>query len=96
MIFVCVDSPQLTALRVASRVHDGGHRVPPDKIAARYERMRGNVKAALPFVDFAILVDNSSIENPHRPVAATARGRIILRNPPLPWWAGEVLQDLPD
>lgn len=92
MIFVCVDSPQLTALRVASRVQDGGHSVPPDKIAARYERMRVNVKAALPFVDFAILVDNSSIQSPHRPVAATSGGKVVFRNPPLPWWADEVLK----
>lgn len=92
MIFICVDSPQLTALRVASRVQDGGHSVPPDKITARYERMRLNVKAALPFVDFAILVDNSSIQSPHRPVAATAGGKVIFRNPPLPWWADEVLK----
>lgn len=95
MIFVCVDSPQLTALRVASRVQDGGHSVPPDKIAARYDRMRVNVKAALPFVDFAILVDNSSIQTPHRPVAATAGGSVVFLNPPLPWWADEVLGDLP-
>jgi predicted ABC-type ATPase len=95
MIFVCVDSSQLTALRVASRVRDGGHRVPPDKIIARYKRMRVNVKAALPFVDLAIIVDNSSIRSPHRPVAATAGGKVIFRNPPLPWWADEVLQDVP-
>jgi predicted ABC-type ATPase len=76
-------------------VQDGGHRVPPDKIIARYERMRVNVKAALPFVDLAILVDNSSIQSPHRPVAATAGGKVIFRNPPLPWWAEEVLQGLP-
>lgn len=93
MIFVCVDSAELTALRVESRVRDGGHSVPPDKIAARYERMRGNVKRALAFVDFAILVDNSSFETPHRPVAATAAGEVIHRNLPLPWWAEEVLPE---
>jgi hypothetical protein len=57
--------------------------------------MRANVRSALAFVDFAVIVDNSSFRTPHRPVAATAGGTIIFRNPPLPWWAEEVLQDLP-
>jgi predicted ABC-type ATPase len=95
MVFVCVDSPELTALRVESRVRDGGHNVPHDKILSRYHRMRANVRSALAFVDFAVIVDNSSFRTPHRPVAATAGGTIIFRNPPLPWWAEEVLQDLP-
>jgi predicted ABC-type ATPase len=72
-------------------VRDGGHNVPADKIAARYRRMRGNVKSALTFVDVAIVVDNSSFETPLRPVAATARGKVIHRCPELPWWAHEVL-----
>ena len=93
LIFLCVDSAELTALRVESRVQDGGHDVPRDKIAARYERMRQNVKDALTFVDFAIVVDNSSMKNPLRPVAATARGKVVVRNPPMPWWAEEVLPE---
>lgn len=91
MVFLCVDSAELTALRVQSRVRDGGHNVPPDKIASRYERMRKNVKTALTFVDFAIVVDNSSLNTPLRPVAATAKGKVVYQNPPLPWWAEEVL-----
>lgn len=94
MIFLCVDSAELTALRVESRVRDGGHSVPPDRIAARYQRMRGNVKAALTFVDLAILVDNSSFETPLRPVAVTAKGKTVQRYAPLPWWALEVLPPL--
>ncbi len=91
LIFICVESAELSALRVQSRVQDGGHRVPPEKIGPRYERMRKNVKAALAFVNFAIVVDNSSFNTPLRPVAATAQGKVVYRNPPLPWWALEVL-----
>jgi len=93
MIFICVDSAELSALRVESRVQDGGHSVPPDKIGPRYERMRNNVKASLVFVDFAIVVDNSSLNTPLRPVAATALGKVVYRNPPLPWWTVEVLPE---
>lgn len=96
LVFVCVDSPELTALRVRSRVQDGGHDVPHDKILSRYHRMRANVRAALAFVDFALIVDNSSFRAPHRPVAVTAGGSIAMKNPPLPWWAEDVLQDLGD
>jgi len=53
MIFICVESAELSALRVETRVAAGGHDVPKDKIAARYERMRANVKVALTFADLA-------------------------------------------
>ena len=91
LIFICVESAELSALRVQSRVLDGGHDVPRDKIAPRYERMRTNVKAALTFVDLAIIVDNSALDHPLRPVASTARGQVVYLNPPIPWWAEEVL-----
>jgi predicted ABC-type ATPase len=95
LIFVCVESAELSALRVQSRVLDGGHDVPRDKIAPRYERMRVNVKTALNFVDLAIVVDNSSLDHPLRPVASTALGQVVYLNPPLPWWAQDVLPSEP-
>jgi predicted ABC-type ATPase len=91
LIFICVDSAELSALRVETRVADGGHDVPRDRIAARYERMRKNVKVALTFVDFAVVVDNSSLDEPLRPVASLAQGRLLSVDRPLPWWAEEVL-----
>jgi len=91
LIFVCVDSAELTTRRVETRVALKGHTVPPDKIRARYERMRPNVKTALPFVDVGLVIDNSSYQSPHRLVAVTERGTVIARHPPLPWWAEEVL-----
>lgn len=94
LVFVCVASSELSALRVHSRVLAGGHNVPQDKIAARFDRMRKNVKAAISFVDFAIIVDNSSLDRPLRPIATTANGRILHCESPLPWWAEEVLLSL--
>lgn len=44
LIFLDVESAELTALRVQSRVQAGGHDVPKERIAPRYERMRKNVK----------------------------------------------------
>ena len=91
LIFICVHSAELTALRVKSRVAAGGHDVPPGKIAQRYERMRSNVKAALAVADFSLIIDNSSLDRPLMPVAATAKGQVIWTAEKLPWWAVEVL-----
>ena len=93
LIFVGVVSAELSTLRVGSRVALGGHDVPKDRIAARFERMRKNVKAALPFVDLGLVVDNSSLDFPHRPVAVLARGVVLETYAPIPWWAAEVLPE---
>jgi predicted ABC-type ATPase len=41
MIFICVESAELSALRVESRVQDGGHSVPLEKIGLRLPRFGG-------------------------------------------------------
>ena len=94
MIFVCVDSVQLSAFRVQSRVSMGGHDVPPDKIEGRYERMRKNVKAALTFVDFAVILDNSFLDVPLRFVALVESGKVSVKIRDVPWWAKDVLSAL--
>ncbi len=94
MLFVCVESAELSALRVRSRVIAGGHDVPADRIAARYERLRKNVKVALTFVDLAVVVDNSALDRPLYPVAVVGQGRIVDQKTPLRWWAEEVLSGL--
>jgi len=94
MVFVCVESAELSVLRVRTRVLAGGHDVPVERIAARYERMRKNVKAALGFVDFALIVDNSSLDQPLLPVATTASGKILHRELRIAWWAEDVLSSL--
>ena len=91
MIFVCVESAELATLRVQTRVLAGGHDVPAERIAARYDRMRKNVKSAVTFVDFMVIVDNSSLDHPLRPVASAAKGEVLHREAQMPWWAEEVL-----
>ena len=93
LVFVGLVSAELSALRVGTRVRMGGHDVPKERIAARLERMRRNVNAALPFVDLGLIVDNSSLDFPHRPVAVLARGTVLKTYPPVPWWAAEVMPD---
>lgn len=62
LYFVATDSPAINAERVAERYAQGGHDVPPDKIAARYTRSLANVQAALPHLWRAFFFDNSGPE----------------------------------
>ena len=52
----------INADRVARRYAQGGHDVPPEKIAARYERSLANIAGALPCLSRAFFFDNSNAE----------------------------------
>ena len=62
LYFVATDSPAINAERVAERYAEGGHDVPPAKIAARYVRSLANLPAAMPYVWRAFFFDNSGPE----------------------------------
>jgi predicted ABC-type ATPase len=85
LVYVGLDHPSLAAARVAHRVRNGGHAVPPDRVAARYDRSLANLGKTLGFVDHAYLYDNSAA--PYRRVAETVRGQIVMRAPKPPAWA---------
>ena len=89
LVYIGLDHPGLAAARVAHRVRNGGHAVPPERVAARYHRSLANLRKALGFVDHAYLCDNSTV--PYRRVAETVRGRVVLQAPKLPAWAADVL-----
>ena len=89
LVYVGLDHPGLAAARVAHRVRNGGHAVPPDRVVARYGRSLANLRKALRFVDHAYLYDNSA--EPYRRVAETVQGRVVLQAPKLPAWAAGVL-----
>lgn len=84
--YICVDGPELCALRVRGRVAEGGHDVPADKIAARYTRSLSNAKQAVRIAHWAIMLDNSTIAWPHRPVLQYEAGRLRARKPRQPRW----------
>jgi predicted ABC-type ATPase len=84
--FVCVDGPALCALRVQGRVAHGGHGVPLHKIAARYARSLEHAKDGVRLAHWAVVLDNTSIERPHRPVLHYAEGELRWRRQPLPGW----------
>ena len=60
LYFVSLEDPILNIARVEARVRQGGHDVPIDKIADRYERTMNLLLDAIKLVDRAYLFDNSS------------------------------------
>lgn len=60
LYFVSTSDPLINISRVRSRVQQGGHDVPQDKIVSRYYRSLTNLKEAIKYTDRAYIFDNSS------------------------------------
>ncbi|RLA03595.1 MAG: hypothetical protein DRQ60_03945 [Gammaproteobacteria bacterium] len=90
LVFIHLDSVALNRARVAQRVQQGGHNVPDDKIASRIPRLLENLRRAIPLCDQVRLLNNSSVDNPFKPIA-TIRNRagreVEQQQSPLPGWA---------
>ncbi|HYC62341.1 MAG TPA: zeta toxin family protein [Thermoanaerobaculia bacterium] len=87
LIFIGLESSDLSTLRVMQRVEEGGHDVPDEKVVSRFPRVLANLASALRIVDDAYLFDNSSADEPYRFVAELRSGRIVRRGPARPrWW----------
>lgn len=59
MIFIGTVDPNINLERVAKRVSEGGHDVPPDKVISRWYRSYVNLLKALPFIHTLYIFDNS-------------------------------------
>lgn len=59
LYYVCTESAAISAGRVSSRVRQGGHAVPRDKIVSRYARSLLQLRAAIALCNRAYLFDNS-------------------------------------
>ena len=74
LIHIRLESPQLSQARVHQRVNAGGHDVPAGKLLARFPRTAENAARALSFVDYGLVLDNSSALWPFQVVATWAGG----------------------
>lgn len=63
--YILTADPMINIYRVRSRVAEGGHDVPEDKIIARYERALALVKEVVDTCDVCHIYDNSEL-SPHR------------------------------
>ncbi len=84
LYFVATENPQINISRVYSRVKQGGHDVPVDKIVERFYRCLDNVGAALPYLNRAYIFDNS--DNGIRFVAEMNDGNWTFYTRTLPKW----------
>jgi len=88
MVFIGLESADLSRGRIMERVEAGGHDVPDEKIVTRFPRTFANLRQALTFVDQAFLFDNSSADRPYRFVAEFRNGRRRRRKGYRPAWTG--------
>ncbi len=86
LCFIGLDSASTSDERVAMRVLQGGHDVPPDKVLGRYPRSLVNLARAMATLPFVWVYDNSDLGDPFRKVAEVEHGRVVRTSPRLPEW----------
>jgi predicted ABC-type ATPase len=91
LVYIHLFDSSLNEARVKQRVSEGGHNVPTEKIHSRIPRTIKNIKIALPIVDEARILDNSSKDNPFHQILAMKSGHFEAKTGPLPKWAKDLL-----
>jgi predicted ABC-type ATPase len=86
LCFIGISSPEVSDSRVAMRVSQGGHDVPPDKIRARFPRTMANLQRAIVVLPHVLVFDNDDLARPFRLVAEFENGQAMKRLGPLPAW----------
>lgn len=92
VMHVGVDTPNLSVARVGTRVEEGGHIVPEDKIRARYARGAPLIREAVLKADRGMVFDNSRLNQPPSHCLTFASGHLIFALPRLPGWLRSVYE----
>jgi predicted ABC-type ATPase len=87
MVLIHLDSTDLNQARIASRVSEGGHSVPADKVISPIPRLLDQVRTLIPLVDVLLVYDNSSAIDPFVAVFTITNGCLRLHRGALPAWA---------
>lgn len=93
LVFIHLDNLSLNLARIAQRVEEGGHRVPPEKVESRIPRTLQYIKTVLPLCDYVYVLDNQSYENPFKKVATLSHSNLVLHDNEIPDWAKSLLVD---
>jgi predicted ABC-type ATPase len=86
LVFIGLESAELSVARVMHRVAAGGHDIPDEKLRSRFPRTLANLRAAIALVDEAFVFDNSSAREPYRLVAVYEGGQLVSTSSPVPSW----------
>jgi len=95
-VFLChlhVRTPELAVKRVETRVLQGGHDVPRDKIEGRFPRTLKHVREAVALVDRCYVYDNSLLGGSRSLIMSIKKGQRPVEHGPVPEWAREVYED---
>ena len=91
LCFIGISGPDVSEERVAMRVSQGGHDVPPEKLTARYPRTLVNLRTAIRELPYVWIFDNDDLRTPFRRVAVFENGRQTSLNRPVPKWLRPLL-----
>ncbi len=86
LCFIGVSSAEVSEERVAMRVSQGGHDVPPEKLEARYARTLHNLGRAIRELPHVLVYDNEDLRRPFRLAAAFESGRLEASSEPIRSW----------
>ena len=90
---VDIRDADLSVSRVANRVAEGGHDVPPDKARARYHRNKPLIREAMREADQGFVFDNSVYGRPPRLLMRFRGGRVVEAAPDIPGWGRDLYRD---
>ncbi|MDR1541250.1 MAG: zeta toxin family protein [Clostridiales bacterium] len=88
-VFILTANAELNVFRVRSRVLNGGHSVPPDKIRGRYAKSLANIPRLLSLCDVFRIVDNT--REPETVFVKDSAGTQIRASR---YWSGSAIEKL--
>lgn len=92
LLYIGLADSDLSRERVRTRASAGGHDVPAEKLAARYQRSLDNLERAIARLPRVLVYDNSSFATPHRFLAEFRSGNPIRRGKgDVPAWTSRFL-----
>ena len=92
LVVISLETMDLLRARTNQKLEQGGLVVTEEQILNRMPRTRENLKRSMPLSDRVYLLDNSSCEKQHKPLAQVRNGQIqILSKSPL---ASSLISDL--
>jgi predicted ABC-type ATPase len=92
LIYIGLESSELSEARVVQRVESGGHDVPSVRLPRRYAQSLTNLRAAMDFVPNIRVFDNSNAEDPFRYVLQMKDGLRMDQFAPSPNWLARALR----
>ncbi len=92
LYYVATEDPLINVSRVSSRVKQGGHPVPEDKIISRYHRSLSLLYDASKFANRAYIFDNSDVQRVTI-AEVTDGGLLEMKTESMPIWFKTALWD---